>query len=131
MADAGVVHDDSAVSEGELDQARAHIRAEGGHPDIPTATMVAKILRRQGPDQPGSPQVPVAPELPVVPLKSERKEALRKAQAKLVTAWCHLHGQDYAIVNARLNESVGVRRIRDCDEDQLRQRYETAKKWFV
>jgi superfamily II DNA or RNA helicase len=128
--DAGVVHDESEISQAELERAMEMIRAAGSPADIRTAALFAKVLRSQ-PAQPEVPELMQEAPSAASPLKSERKNALRSIQAKLVTSYCRLHGQDYAMVNARLNEAVGVRRIRDCDEEQLRQRYELAKQWLI
>ena len=62
-------------------------------------------------------------------MKSERKEALRKAQARIINAWCFRVGGDYAAINAELNKAIGVRTVRECDEEQLQKRYQLAKEW--
>jgi superfamily II DNA or RNA helicase len=123
----GVVHAEDGVTQSELDQAAEEIRAQGGHPTVEFSTLLAKILRRRG----GIP-APSVQEAPAAdsPLKSERKEALRSVQSKLVQSYCYQTGTDYALVNKRLNDAVGVKKIRDCDEEQLRKRYEFAKELF-
>ena len=63
-------------------------------------------------------------------MQSERKEALRQAQNRIVQAGCHQSGADYAKVNSELNSYVGVTRIRDCTEEQLQKRYQRAKEMF-
>ena len=60
---------------------------------------------------------------------SERKDALRKAMSKMINAYCYDTGSDYAAMHAELNKAVGIRNVRDADEDQLRKRYELAKEW--
>jgi hypothetical protein len=114
-----------------VDRAGEEIRAEGAKPTVELSTLVAKILRRQR----HSSHVEVQPEptpapAPSSPMKTERKEALRRAQAKLVQGHCYRTGADYAIVNAELNKAVGVQKIRECDEEQLQKRYQLAKEWL-
>lgn len=127
----GVLHADDDVSQGEVDRAGEEIRAEGGHPTVELSTLVAKILRRQRQQQAlpdVQPESTLSP-APDSPMKSERKEALRKAQARIVNAWCFRTGGDYAAINAELNKAIGVRTVRDCDEEQLQKRYQLAKEW--
>jgi len=128
---AGVLHADDDVSQAEVDQAGDEIRAEGGQPNVELSTLIAKILRRQR-QRSGYADVPSEPTpspAPDSPMKSERKEALRSAQSKMINAYCYRTGADYAATNAELNKAIGVRKVRDCDEEQLRKRYELAKEW--
>lgn len=120
----GVLHAEGDVTQEEINRAADEIRAEGGHPTVEISTQLARILRRYT----GRP-TPIAQEAPTVasPLKSERKEALRQAQNKLVTSYCYQVDADYGAINAQLNKLVGVKKIRDCSEEQLQKRYEFAK----
>lgn len=120
----GVLHAEGDVTQEEIDRAADELRAEGGHPTVEIATQLARILRRHI-GQPTS----VAQEPPTVasPLKTERKEALRQAQNRLVQSYCYETGAEYAAINAQLNALVGVKKIRECSEDQLQKRYEFAK----
>ncbi len=126
----GVIHADGDVSQNEIDHAEDEIRAEGAQPTVGLSTLVAKILRRQRQgahaDVPSGPTPAPAPDSP---MKSDRKEALRRTQVKLVQGYCYRTGADYAILNAELNKAVGVRKIRDCDEEQYQKRYQLAKEW--
>lgn len=143
--DAGVIHDDSVTGQSYIDQANQEILAIGAQPDITTATVVAKILRRMSNGNSdgavltaqvhssrvlGISPVASAP-APDSPLQSDRKTALRRVQQKLVTTYCRMRDQEYSVVNARLNEAVGVKRVRDCTEEQLQRRYELAKQWLA
>jgi superfamily II DNA or RNA helicase len=125
----GVIHAEGDVSQAEVDHAGEEIRAEGAHPTVELSTLVAKILRRQRHHQADVPSSVVTVPAADTPLKSERKEALRHAMARMINAYCYATGVDYAAFNADLNDAVGVRRVRDCTEEQLQQRFELTKKW--
>jgi len=98
------------------------------YPTLELKALVAKILR-QHQHHADVPSEPTPAPAPGSPMKSERKEALRKAQARIINAHCYETGADYAVLNNELNKAVGVRRIRDCDEQQLLKRYQLAKEW--
>jgi hypothetical protein len=122
----GVIHAEGGVSQEEIDHAGEEIRIAGGQPTVELKALVAKILRqqRQHTDVPSEPTPTPAPDSP---MKSERKEALRKAQSRIINAYCYETGAEYAIVNNELNKAVGVRKVRDCNEGQLIKRYQLAK----
>jgi superfamily II DNA or RNA helicase len=123
----GVVHADGDVTQTEIDQAADELRSEGGHPTVELSTMLARILRRRG-DAPAPRPVASAPPTADSPLLSERKKALKDACNKIVQAYCWETGEDYWRVNKRLNDAVGAKNIRACTEDQLRKRYDLAKR---
>ena len=127
----GILHADDDVSQAEVDQAGERIRAAGGQPGVEISTLVAKILRdeRQRTGHTDVPSEPTPAPAPDSPMKSERKEAFRKATARIVNAWCYQTGAEYAAINAELNKAVGVRTVRDCDEAQMQKRYQLAKEW--
>lgn len=120
----GVIHADGPVTQTELDFARHEIEAQGGRPTVELVTITAKILRQHAPGPESATQQPPDPDAPI---QSERKEALKQAMKKLISGYCYRTGQEHAKVNAELNEAVGVTRVRDCTEEQLRRRYELAK----
>lgn len=123
--DAGVIHE-VEIPQPEIDRAIELIRSTGTPPDLRTATTLAKVLRTQ------VVPVPVQTAVQTVsPLQSERKEALRKIMGKMISSHCFQTGADHKLVNAQLNQAVGVRSVRDCTEEQLRQRYEILKSWFA
>jgi superfamily II DNA or RNA helicase len=121
----GVVHAEGGVTQAQLDEASNEIRAAGAEPTVEMTTLVAKILQRRGEASPAL----SSPPSPISPMKSERKEALRRATHKMVTAYCFQVGADYQQFNFNLNKAIGVRRVRDCDEAQLQKRYDLAKEW--
>lgn len=125
--DAGVIHAEMDVTQPEIDHVTELIRGVGAQPDLRTATTLAKVLRAQG-------AAPIT--VPTVaqtasPLQSERKEALRKIMGKMIASHCFQTGADHKLVNAQLNQALGVRSVRDCTEEQLRQRYELLKQLFT
>lgn len=125
----GVLHAEGDVTQAEIDRAESAIRAAGREPTVEWSSVVAKILRQPRPqDEPRSGPTPTP--APGSPMQSERKEALRQAQNRIVQAGCHQSGADYAKVNSELNSYVGVTRIRDCTEEQLQKRYQRAKEMF-
>lgn len=125
----GVIHADEIVSQDEIDRAHRKIMAVGhAHPTTEMATLMAKVLRQEGVFTP-SPQ-PTIPSGPGLPLQSERKEALRRAQKKIVSQICSTTGQEHSHVNADLNRQVGIQRVRDATEEELQKRFEYAKQWL-
>lgn len=119
----GVIHASGDVTQLELEFAASAIQAAGGQPTVANKTLTAKILREHGRGG-QSPQEPPAPDAPI---QSERKRALRETMNKMIQNHCFVTGEDYAAVNADLNVAVGVRRLRDCSEEQLRKRLDLTK----
>lgn len=126
---AGIIHADGIVSQAELDYARRQLITMGDtRPNTEMVTLLAKYIQRQG----TTTTIPcfIEPPAPDSPLQSDRKDALRRATKKIVSQLCNRTGREYSHAYAELNRLLGVKKSRDCDEEQLRKRYEIAKQWL-
>jgi len=125
----GVLHAEGAVTQAEIDHASGEIRAVGGQPTVEQSSMVARILRRRNPAADFDLLTAAPAPEPDSPMKSDRKDALRRATNKIVTSYCFSTGGDYQALNYELNKEVGIKNVRSATEDQLQKRYQLAKDW--
>jgi len=62
--------------------------------------------------------------------RSERKEQLKEVQNRLVRTYCMRSGEEFKDVNYRLNQEVGVAKLRLATEEQLTRRLALAKELY-
>lgn len=65
-----------------------------------------------------------------VPLR-ERMAKLRKQNSRVARRIAIVVGLDHMVVEGRLNDSVGVRSVKNANEDQLKARLEAASRWLA
>jgi hypothetical protein len=130
----GVIHSAGGVTQSELDQTRQLLEVHGA-PDqtVPVVTAVARLLRDADRFEVVAPSA--SPAAAAEPTISQRKKDLRDAQNAIVTAYGFrtANGDQTAVrdiiraCNADLNRAVGIRRLRDATEEQLRSRLVLAR----
>lgn len=118
--DAGVIFDSHRIDRDEYNEARQHLEGSGGWPPPVSHEIIARfVLANRTKARPVDDLVS--------PLKSERKEDLRRQQNKLVQRYCFLTGAEYAIVNNDLNKYIGIIKLKLATEEQLIKRLERVK----
>ena len=123
--DAGVIFGSHRIDRAEYITAQQHLQDGGWPPPVPHEVVGKFIIAQR--QQRGEP----APDAGAPGgLKSERKERLRKAQNRLVSAYCLKTGREHSHVNAELNTQVGIQRIKHATEDQLIARFKLAKELY-
>jgi superfamily II DNA or RNA helicase len=138
--DQGILHDSEHFKPTELELARSELAANGAEVGLtsPVVAAVARMRRSQSQNPADVEPETIKRDQPTI---SERKDALRKQQNKIVAAFTYRtvasDGRTTAEIaaecNTKLNKAVpprGISKLRDATEEQLRERLRLAKEWY-